>query len=67
MAKRTRKDDNCSCSRGGSAMFCECRAGLCPNCGAAENAHEDNGCSPKSIDYTILCTGCKRQWSPNDG
>jgi hypothetical protein len=58
--------ENCSCSRGGSALFCECRE-RCPNCGSDESKHEDNGCSPRSVGYTILCTACGHQWSPNDG
>lgn len=38
----------------------------CENCGSGEDEHEDNGVGPRSVEYTILCTACGHQWSPND-
>lgn len=43
------------------------RGRACPKCGSEESKHEDNGCKPTSRDYTILCTSCGHQWSPNEG
>jgi len=40
--------------------------GTCPNCGSGQDKHEDNGLSSRSVEYTILCTACTHQWSPNE-
>ena len=44
-----------------------CLGDPCPDCGSGASEHETNGCSPSSVNYTILCTRCGRQESPNDG
>jgi hypothetical protein len=40
---------------------------VCPECGSGDASHEDNGCAPTSIGYTLRCIVCNMQWSPNEG
>lgn len=39
----------------------------CPNCGSGDGDHEDNGLASTSYTFTLLCTACGHQWSPNEG
>lgn len=53
MAKRRRKDENCSCSRGGIAMFCECR--LPPQPG--DRVRVRRGRCGEGFSFTVESTG----------
>lgn len=39
---------------------------LCPECESKPDLHEDNGCTPTSVEYSLRCTECGHTWEPND-
>ncbi len=39
----------------------------CPKCGSTKDTHEGNGVASTAYDYTLCCTQCSHQWSPNEG